>query len=791
MKTILLFTVISIIHIHVFSQNVGIGIANPVFKLDVRNGSINVDSVYRIGTTTVLSVLGTGNLFVGKDAGKINTGIHNTFNGDLAGFNNTTGRYNSFFGASAGYDNLEGEHNSFFGRAAGLFNTAGHYNSFFGRSAGYSNMTGTLNTALGYFSNVSTGALTNATAIGANARVDCSNCMVLGSVNGINGATSGVKVGIGVASPLARFHVADSSVLFSAPGDNPPTPGPLPIEGTGRRMMWYPDKAAFRVGFVNGAQWDLANIGNYSFASGISTKASDYASMATGDQTTASNYASTAMGFQTTASGDISIAMGNGTIASGDHSTSMGIGSNASGYTSFATGNFTDALGNNSTAMGSQTEASGENSTALGYYTIASGWSSIALGTNTNASGASSIAMGSNTFAVGANTTAIGTDAQANAEFSVVIGETVVANSWNSISLGRQNNPITTSPTTNWILTEPLLIVGNGTGPSDKKNALVILKNGNMGIGTNNPTRPLSFPAVTGTKISLYPGNNGDYGFGVHPSELRLHSDNVSADITFGYDDFTLGFTERMRIKGNGNIGIGTVDPVYRLDITGRMRIRSGGDVTTSAGLWLNNNANTASPAFFGMLTDDQVGLYGSAGWQFRMSASTGNVAIGNGDPTEKLTVHGNVCYTGAIGGCSDLRYKTNLSPLSNSLNKVLQMNGFYYFWKRDAYPEKDFSDKRQIGFSAQELEELFPEIVLTDAKGYKSVDYSRMTPVLVEAIKEQQIQIDQQQEQIDAFLYRDKKQQHQIDQQQIQNDQQQNEFDELKKLVKQLVAKN
>ena len=65
------------------------------------------------------------------------------------------------------------------------------------------------------------------------------------------------------------------------------------------------------------------------------------------------------------------------------------------------------------------------------------------------------------------------------------------------------------------------------------------------------------------------------------------------------------------------------------------------------------------------------------------------------------------------------------------------------------------------------------------------------MTPVLVEAIKEQQIQIDQQQEQIDAFLYRDKKQQHQIDQQQIQNDQQQNEFDELKKLVKQLVAKN
>ena len=63
-----------------------------------------------------------------------------------------------------------------------------------------------------------------------------------------------------------------------------------------------------------------------------------------------------------------------------------------------------------------------------------------------------------------------------------------------------------------------------------------------------------------------------------------------------------------------------------------------------------------------------------------------------------------------------------------------------------------DFGDERQIGFSAQEVEKLFPEIVMTDTNGYKSVDYGRLTPILVEAIKEQQQQIDAQQQQINEL---------------------------------------
>lgn len=62
------------------------------------------------------------------------------------------------------------------------------------------------------------------------------------------------------------------------------------------------------------------------------------------------------------------------------------------------------------------------------------------------------------------------------------------------------------------------------------------------------------------------------------------------------------------------------------------------------------------------------------------------------------------------------------------------------------------FGNERQIGFSAQEVEKLFPEIVMTDARGYKSVDYGRLTPILVEAVKEQQNQINAQQEQINEL---------------------------------------
>jgi len=134
----------------------------------------------------------------------------------------------------------------------------------------------------------------------------------------------GQNVGIGTTTPLARLHVTDSSVLFSATGLIPATPGNTPISGTGRRMMWYPDKAAFRVGCAYETDWDMINIGNYSFASGLGTIASGEASVAMGESATASGFQSFAVGFGATASGSYSTSLGYITTASGQLSTAMG-----------------------------------------------------------------------------------------------------------------------------------------------------------------------------------------------------------------------------------------------------------------------------------------------------------------------------------------------------------------------------------------------------------------------------------------------------------------------------------
>lgn len=126
--------------------------------------------------------------------------------------------------------------------------------------------------------------------------------------------TSPGNVGIGTGTPLARLHVADSSVVFSASGAVAGVGNP-PLSGAGRRMMWYPAKSAFRAGYTDGAHWDKDNIGDYSVAMGYSTTASGFTSTAFGNFTVASEYGATAMGYSTTATGFASTAMGLATIS--------------------------------------------------------------------------------------------------------------------------------------------------------------------------------------------------------------------------------------------------------------------------------------------------------------------------------------------------------------------------------------------------------------------------------------------------------------------------------------------
>lgn len=132
----------------------------------------------------------------------------------------------------------------------------------------------------------------------------------------------------------------------------------------------------------------------------------------------------------------------------------------------------------------------------------------------------------------------------------------------------------------------------------------------NVGIGTNTPNAPLAFPSAIGHKITLYAGVSGNYGFGIAGGLLKIQTDAAAADIGFGYD---VGGTliERMRIKGNGNVGIGTSAPVQKLDIAGKIKITDGsqanGRILVSdadgVGTWTNNIAIT--PAVVGVFASN------------------------------------------------------------------------------------------------------------------------------------------------------------------------------------------
>ncbi|MBD0257427.1 MAG: tail fiber domain-containing protein [Cytophagales bacterium] len=149
------------------------------------------------------------NTFIGFKAGWLtNQGSSNTFVGNTSGLYNTSGAGNVLVGSGAGFYNTAGHRNAFLGSGAGTNNTTGSDNVFVGQLAGELNKTGSGNTALGKHAGPAGENLTNATAIGFRATVTVSNAIVLGSINGKNGATANTKVGIGTTAPTHQLQLS-------------------------------------------------------------------------------------------------------------------------------------------------------------------------------------------------------------------------------------------------------------------------------------------------------------------------------------------------------------------------------------------------------------------------------------------------------------------------------------------------------------------------------------------------------------------------------------------------------
>ncbi|MES2774929.1 MAG: tail fiber domain-containing protein [Bacteroidota bacterium] len=415
------------------------------------------------------------------------------------------------------------------------------------------------------------------------------------------------KTGINTSSPAAMLHIKDSSVLFSGLLNLPAVPGDPPESGTGIRMMWYPDKAAFRAGRAAGTNWDKASVGTYSFAAGN----------------------------ETTASGTRSSAFGDGTVASGS-------GSFTSGYK-------TRAIGTATVAMGDDNTASGYASAAMGASTIATGYISASFGEFSVASGPLTFATGSNTSANGANSTSMGVNS--------------VANSFSSVVIGRNNDSIASSNKGSWIVTDPVFIIGNGPSPNSRSNALTILKNGKTGISTSTP------------EYGLHVVNNNTQDGG-HIEGIMVESISTGPDV----GEAAVSFKNQAFLSPNKK--------------------------------WI-------------------TGLNQASNFRWDYDAQFGGGAAMVLDTTGDLTIQGSLSQS------SDARLKKDITPLQNSLQKLLGLTGYHYNWLGSAR-----GTKLQTGVLAQEIELQMPELVTTDGDGMKAVNYSGLTPYMIEAFKEQQQKI-------------------------------------------------
>jgi len=299
---------------------------------------------------------------------------------------------------------------------------------------------------------------------------------------------------------------------------------------------------------------------------------------------------------------------------------------------------------------------------------------------------------------------------------------------------------------------------------------------GNVGIGTTGPTTRLDVDGVVrirgGSPAAgrvLTSTADGTASWAVPTGGLPT---GISGQ-TLRHDGTSWVANSNIFNTG-GNVGIGTASPIDRLHVSnaGDVRVVLRPDSGTNnreslIDFWSTfdthidtgtRRAGRIQVGFNGGVWGTEYMIFGVAGagdvanppTERMRIAGTGNVGIGTTAPGQRLQIgvagDGTSAVANAWNLFSDIRLKNNIVPLTNVLSKLNNINPVKFNWKNDDNKEN------QIGFIAQEIEEVFPTLVSTDNDGYKSVDYSKFSAVLVSAIKELKVENEQLKSRIEVL---------------------------------------
>ena len=281
----------------------------------------------------------------------------------------------------------------------------------------------------------------------------------------------------------------------------------------------------------------------------------------------------------------------------------------------------------------------------------------------------------------------------------------------------------------------------------------------------------LNVDGARNTFLGNYAGHDNVSGhhniyIGDHAGENELGSyklyiapSNTSTPLIYGeFDNKILKINGSLQVTGNITSASTATGDTFLGGLAGSSN--TSGQLNTFIGTYAGANNTTGN-------SNTYIGQ--AAGY---LSMGSGNVFIGNGagyneagsnllyiangvgspliwgDFDDKLVkINGNLIMA------SDERLKKNITPLHASLEKVTRLRGVSYEWKDTAQKKKGFGGAKDIGLIAQEVEQVLPELVHTDAKGYKAVAYDKLAPVLIEALKEQEVNFTAELRQKDARI--------------------------------------
>jgi hypothetical protein len=288
--------------------------------------------------------------------------------------------------------------------------------------------------------------------------------------------------------------------------------------------------------------------------------------------------------------------------------------------------------------------------------------------------------------------------------------------------------------------------------------------NGNIGIGKLSSSYLFeigSFVGLgsqTGRSIKISAENQGSGGnagnlfltSGYHASGI-INAGEATINL-FGGNGSEVGGEIEIR-SGNGgyrggDILIETGQTVSDGNRTGNVNIKTGNTTNNIAG-------NIELRCGDGGMTGGSISLIAG---NSTATDNPGNINLTPGTDYSGIgldglvVINGSGTYSGTWTNVSDGRLKKNIINITNSIEHILQLRPVRYEMKVEEFPEMHLENGEQIGLIAQEVEEVLPEIVRTDSDGMKSVDYSKLSVVLIEATKEQQKKINSLEERIEKL---------------------------------------